>query len=66
VDFEEEEAWVSHRVGRLGAALRISQPRVAAILRDLIIDAERRLEKLEDEQLQRLKIHANCPENKTS
>jgi hypothetical protein len=46
--------------------LRISQePRVEAILRDLIIDAEKRLVKIEDEQLQRRKIPANDPLNNT-
>jgi hypothetical protein len=48
VEFEEEEIWVRHRVRRLRAALRITkEPRVEAILRDLIIDAEKRLELIE-------------------
>jgi hypothetical protein len=41
VEFEEEEIWLRHRVGGLRAALRIAkEPRVEAILRELIIDAE--------------------------
>jgi hypothetical protein len=45
VEFEEEEIWLRHRVGRLRAALRLTkEPRVEAILRDLIIDAEKRLQ----------------------
>jgi hypothetical protein len=48
VDFEDEETWLRHRAKRLRAALRIAtEPRVVAILRDLIIDAEKRLEILE-------------------
>jgi hypothetical protein len=48
VEFEDEEAWLRHRVTRLRGALRIAtEPRVMAILRDLIIDAEKRLEMLE-------------------
>ena len=49
MEFEEEEIWVRHRVRRLRAALRITkEPRVEAILRDLIIDdAEKRLELIE-------------------
>ncbi len=48
VEFEEEEIWLRHRVGRLRAALRLTkEPRVEAILRDLIIDAEKRLELIE-------------------
>jgi hypothetical protein len=48
VEFEDEETWLRHRVKRLRAALRIAtEPRVTAILRDLIIDAEKRLELLE-------------------
>jgi hypothetical protein len=49
VEFEEEEIFLRHRVGRLRAALRITkEPRVEAILRDLIIDdAEKRLELIE-------------------
>jgi hypothetical protein len=48
VDFEDEETWLRHRAKRLRAALRIAtEPRVIAILRDLIIDAEKRLEMLE-------------------
>jgi hypothetical protein len=48
MEFEEEEIWLWHRVGRLRAALRITkEPRVEAILRDLIIDAEKRLELIE-------------------
>lgn len=42
MEFEEEEIWLRHRVGRLRAALRISkEPRVEAILRELIIDPEK-------------------------
>jgi len=49
VEFEEEEIWLRHRVGRLRAALRIAkEPRVEAILRELIIDAEKRLELIEE------------------
>ena len=45
VELEEEEVWLRHRVGRLRAALRIAkESRVEAILRELIIDAEKRLE----------------------
>ena len=59
VDFEDEGAWLRHRVGPLRAALRISrEPRVEG-LRDLIIDAEKRLEKIDDEQLQIGKIPAH-------
>jgi hypothetical protein len=48
VEFEEEEIWLRHRVRRLRAALRITkEPRVEAILRDLIIDADKRLELIE-------------------
>ena len=48
VEFEEEEIWLRHRVGRLRAALWLTkEPRVEAILRDLIIDAEKRLELIE-------------------
>jgi hypothetical protein len=48
VEFEDEETWLRHRVRRLRAALRIAkEPRVVDILRDLIIDAEKRLEMLE-------------------
>jgi len=48
VELEEEEIWLRHRVGRLRAALRIAkEPRVEAILRELIIDAEKRLELIE-------------------
>ena len=48
MDFEDEETRLRHRVRRLRAALRIAtEPRVMAILRDLIIDAEKRLELLE-------------------
>ncbi len=48
MEFEEEEIWLRHRVGRLRAALRIAnEPRVVAILRELIIDAEKRLELIE-------------------
>ena len=49
MEFEEEEIFLRHRVGRLRAALRITkEPRVEAILRDLIIDdAEKRLELIE-------------------
>jgi hypothetical protein len=49
VEFEEEEIWLRHRVGRLRTALRIAkEPRVEAILRELIIDAEKRLELIEE------------------
>ena len=48
MEFEEEDIWLRHRVGRLRAALRIAnEPRVVAILRELIIDAEKRLELIE-------------------
>ncbi len=48
VELEEEEIWLRHRVGRLRAALRIAkEPRVEAILRELIIDAEKRLDLIE-------------------
>jgi hypothetical protein len=48
VEFEEEGMWLRHRVGRLRAALRIAnEPRVVTILRELIIDAEKRLELIE-------------------
>ena len=49
MEFEEEEIFLRHRVGRLRAVLRITkEPRVEAILRDLIIDdAEKRLELIE-------------------
>jgi hypothetical protein len=48
VEFEEEGIWLRHRVGRLRAALRIAnESRVVAILRELIIDAEKRLELIE-------------------
>ncbi len=48
MDFEDEETWLRHRAKRLRAALRIAtEPRVVAILRDLIIDAEKRFEILE-------------------
>jgi hypothetical protein len=42
------DKFLRHRVGRLRAALRITkEPRIEAILRDLIIDAEKRLELIE-------------------
>jgi len=48
MEFEEEDIWLRHRVGRLRTALRIAnEPRVVAILRELIIDAEKRLELIE-------------------
>ena len=48
VELEEEEIWLRHRVGRLRAALRIAKELcVEAILRELIIDAEKRLELIE-------------------
>jgi hypothetical protein len=51
VELEEEEVWLRHRMRRLRAALRITkEPRVEAILRDLIIDAEKRLELIEQAQ----------------
>jgi hypothetical protein len=54
VEFEEEEIWLRHRVGRLRAALRIAkEPRVEAILRELIIDAEKRLALIEEANAKR-------------
>jgi hypothetical protein len=54
VEFEEEEIWLRHRVGRLRAALRLAkEPRVEAILRELIIDAEKRLALIEEANAKR-------------
>jgi hypothetical protein len=48
VEFEEEDIWLRHRVRRLRATLRITkEPAVEGILRELIIEAEKRLELIE-------------------
>jgi hypothetical protein len=57
VDFEEEGIWLRHRLRRLRAALRISkEPRVEAILRELITDAEERLELIEQEAMKKPRL----------
>jgi hypothetical protein len=49
-----QETRLRHRLRRLRAPLRIAkEPRVVAILRDLIIDAEKRLEMLEASRSQK-------------
>jgi hypothetical protein len=57
VEFEEEEIWLRHRLRRLRAALRISkEPRVEAILRELITDAEERLDLIEQAAMKRPRL----------
>jgi hypothetical protein len=52
VDFVDEETWLHHRLRRLRTALRLAkEPRVEAILRELIGDAEERLDLLETRRM---------------
>ena len=52
-DFEKEEIWLRHRLRRLRALLRYAKEiRVEIGLRELIADAEERLEILEQGQNQ--------------
>jgi hypothetical protein len=53
-DFEEEEIWLRHRLRRMRALLRYAkETKVEIGLRELIADAEERLEILEQRQNQR-------------
>ena len=53
-DFEEEEIWLRHRLRRMRMLLRYAkEPRVESGRRELIADAEERLEILEQRQNQR-------------
>jgi hypothetical protein len=47
VEFEEEDIWLRHRVRRLRAALRITKEPAVEGIRELIIEAEKRLELIE-------------------
>jgi hypothetical protein len=49
MDFEDEHTWLRHRVRRLRTILRyVKEPRAETGLRELIADAEQRLEQLEE------------------
>jgi hypothetical protein len=51
VDIEPEYTWLRHRVMRLRTILRsVKDPKVKAGLRELIGEAEQRLEQLEEKQ----------------
>jgi hypothetical protein len=51
VDIEPEYTWLLHRVMRLRTILRyVKEPKVEAGLRELIGEAEKRLEQLETRQ----------------
>jgi hypothetical protein len=51
VDVEPEYTWLLHRVMRLRTILRyVKDPKVKAGLRELIGEAEQRLEQLEEKQ----------------
>ena len=53
-DFEEEEIWLRHRLQRMRMLFRYAkEPLVESGLRELIADAEERLEILEQRQNQR-------------
>jgi hypothetical protein len=51
VDFEPEYTWLLHRVMRMRTMLRyVKDPKVEAGLRELIAEADQRLEQLEARQ----------------
>jgi hypothetical protein len=51
MDFEPEYTWLLHRVMRLRTILRyVKDPRAESGLRELIGEAEQRLEQLEEKQ----------------
>jgi hypothetical protein len=51
MDFEDEHTWLRHRVLRLRSILRyVKDPKVESGLRELIAEAEQRLEQLEARQ----------------
>ncbi len=54
MDFEPEEVWLRHRVIRMRTILRYAtEPRVENGLRQLIAEAEERLERLQQEKARR-------------
>jgi hypothetical protein len=55
VDLEPEDVWLRHRLRRLRAILRlVKEPAAEGILRELIADAEDRLDLLEKVQTEKL------------
>lgn len=54
MDLEDEETWLHHHVMRLRMALRYTRARQAeALLKEMIADAESRMEALAEAQLRR-------------
>jgi hypothetical protein len=55
MDLEPEDVWLHHRLRRLRAILRlVKEPAAEGILRELIADAEDRLDVLEKVQSEKL------------
>ena len=56
MDLEPEDVWLRHRLRRLRAILRrVKEPAVEGMLRELIADAEDRLDLLEKVQTEKLR-----------
>ena len=56
MDLEPEDVWLRHRLRRLRAILRrVKEPVVEGMLRELIADAEDRLDLLEKVQTEKLR-----------
>ena len=56
MDLEPEDVWLRHRLRRLRAILRrVKEPTVEGMLRELIADAEDRLDLLEKVQTEKLR-----------